>query len=585
MEKITLKPIVKELLYKADEVNTHFDVMSYSGTNTQEKTLGSLCLVGHVRFEEEDLGYIIGLIGSLAKREYYSEQSLRAQNPRTAFENTLKKLNEVLEDFFKNKKFSLNLGLAALAGDQIFISKLGKFKVGLARDGQHIDVLNNITLFQKSAEPEQQFSNIISGRLQPRDKIFAFYPGRPITSRERMLQNVLIKESQQNFLDKIGLLAQSIDTFSCCGVHIAMEQIKEIPLQMPELAVTLAALSNGHTADSELSGATAKPRVIAAELSVSKKNNLLRTMQNSVAKLKGIRGFMVIAVVILIPLFTAVAIRSRNDSSGVKAIYQSSIENVKLIQAKLAQNDLNEARALIQQTLSNIRPYNDENIAALRNELVASLDGVDHASAVIPQLVGILSEDKTGIALAFENGSPTVLYNGSELLSINGKEYTLSDPVTGTDASLYEGNLYVLAGEIIYKYGDALSGGTKRTEWGTPDTRLQSIAVDGNVYGLTADGSIVMYFKGKRESSFNPELPFSGASQIATMKDSRLLYLSNPSDKRLYAIDKTSGTLQLTYKLDSIGELKDIALSSEGNVWLISADNKVWLIRATAVQP
>src|SRR3989338_5247316 len=98
MEKITLKPVVKELLYKTDEVNTHIDVLSHNGATSQEKNLGSLCLIGHAKYDEhEDLSYVISLISSLAKREYYSDSSIKGQNPRQSFEHTLKKLNEVLE--------------------------------------------------------------------------------------------------------------------------------------------------------------------------------------------------------------------------------------------------------------------------------------------------------------------------------------------------------------------------------------------------------------------------------------------------------------------------------------------------------
>ena len=136
LQKITLKPVAKELLYKTDEVNTHFDVLSYMGSSTQERALGSLYLVGHAKYGDEDLGYVISLVSSLARREYYSDEALKTQEPKKAFEATLKKLNEVLGDFFKNKSLSLSIGLAAISGEQIYISKLGKFKVGLARNGE-----------------------------------------------------------------------------------------------------------------------------------------------------------------------------------------------------------------------------------------------------------------------------------------------------------------------------------------------------------------------------------------------------------------------------------------------------------------
>ncbi|MEK7615986.1 MAG: hypothetical protein AAB420_02140 [Patescibacteria group bacterium] len=586
MEKITLKPVVKELLYKTDEVNTHVDVLSYSGTTTQEKTLGSLYLIGHVKYDEEDLGYVISLVSSLAKREYYSEQALKSQDPKKSFEGTLKKLNEILQDFFKNKSFALNLGLAAIAGDQLYISKLGKFKVGLARNGEHIDVLNNIALFQKSAEDEQQFSNIISGKLQPGDKLFAYYPARPITSREKMLQTMLVKEPQEQFLEKISQLAEHLDTFTCCGVHIAIEQIKEIPLDVPATA-TLASQPGGPTADSVSGGRTAqvseKPRVIAAELSVSKKGNVISSLSNVAGKLKSMdrlpihsrfKGFIIIALVVFIPLLSIVLIRSGGDAKGLKAAYANGAENLKSIHAKLAQNDTQEARSLIQQTLAQIQPFESEKISELRKELEKSMDSVDHVSSLVPKEVG--TAEATGIVLAFENNTPSVVYNRSEVLTVKDKTYTLQDPVTATDATLYEGNLYTLAGNNLYKYADALAGGTKRSDWGTPEGVAQSIAVDGNLFVLTNGGKVETYFKGKKESEFDPSLPVNEQNQIVTSKDATLIYLANPVTKRLYALDKTNGSLQTTYKLDNIGELKDITVSADGSIWLLSKDYKVW---------
>ena len=71
MEKISLKPIAKELLHKNGEPNTHFDVLCYEGSNNQEKSLGSLYLVGHIKYDDEDLGYMVSLVSSLARREFF----------------------------------------------------------------------------------------------------------------------------------------------------------------------------------------------------------------------------------------------------------------------------------------------------------------------------------------------------------------------------------------------------------------------------------------------------------------------------------------------------------------------------------
>lgn len=585
MEKITLKPSPQELLFKTEEPNTHMDVFTYTGANTQEKLLGSLFLVGHVKYEEEDLGYVISLVSSLAKREYYSEAALKTQDPKKAFEGTLRKLNEVLEDFFKNKNFSLNIGLAAIAGEHIFLSKLGKFKVGLARNGEYIDVLNNVALFEKSPEPEQQFSNVISGKLFPGDKLFAYYPARPMTLRERSLQGVLLSNSQDQFTEKMAQLASTVDNFSCCGVHIAIEQIKEIPLQ-----VTLATQQEEPIPMPLPAPEPApKPKVVAAELSVSKKANVFSRLADATSRLPRLnrlpihtkfRGFIIIAAIVLIPTLTIAIIKASGSPREVTVAYNNATESLKLAQSKMAQNDTKEARNLLRAGLAQIGAINDKKLTDVKAQLNASLDSIDHVSSAVPAPAGPLSSAQIELAKTSRMLSTDVWFNGAEQLVVHGKVYKLKDPATANDATLYENNLYILSGNHIYKYADALTGGTKRTDWGITDATLKSIAVDGNLLGLTEDGKIQLYFKGQKKSEIDPGLAVADGMRLLTTKDSPVLYLADPVAHRLYALDKTSGALTATYKLDAVGEIKDstITLSNDGTVtvWLLSSDLKFW---------
>src|SRR3990167_11115335 len=146
MEKIFLKPASQEILFKADEPNTHFDSFEYGPHDKKDKHLGYLFVVGHLKYGTENMAYVLDLVSSLAKREYYSENGSAEEDPKKAFDHTLKKLNDVLEDFFENKEFQLNLGLVAVAGENIHIAKLGKLKILLARSGEIIDILNNVDL-------------------------------------------------------------------------------------------------------------------------------------------------------------------------------------------------------------------------------------------------------------------------------------------------------------------------------------------------------------------------------------------------------------------------------------------------------
>ena len=612
MEKITLKPITRELLFKAEEPNTHCDVVSYTGANSQERALGALYLMGHAKYGEEDLGYVVSLISSLARREYYSEKSLKGQDPKQAFEQTLKKLNEVLEDFFKNKSLTLNIGLAAIAGEQLFLSKLGKFKVGLARNGEYIDVLNNLMLFHKSEEDERQFSNVISGRLQPGDKLFGYYPARALTLREKSLQGIFVKENQEQFTDKIALLASTANNFTCCGFHVVMEQIKEIPLQsIPAPIATTspapATLALTSTDDLEpiappmlVAPLPARSKIIAAELSVSKKSSILSSFAGAASKLRNLnrlpiqkrfRGFVVIAFIVLVPLVTIAIIRANGDPTGAKAAIQQAGANLKLAQAKIAQNNLNEARTLLSAGLAKIASYETKKVIGVRNELQTSLDSVDHVSSVRPSLIATITPDQAtaigdAMILTVDHDIPTAWYNRSEHLTVlntianKAKTFTLQDPASAIDAVMYESNLYILSANHIYKYAEALTGHVKRSEWGNEATdHLTAIAADGNVYALTGDGKINIYFKGAKKNTLEPRLPVTDHTRLVAASDGTAFALVNPATKRAYFLDKTTGALSTTYKFDTIGELKDVTMSSDGVLWLLSADNKLWQIK------
>ena len=224
MEKILIKPSSKEIILRSKPEDGHVDVFSYNYEGTSSNNLGSLFIVGHIQPASEDTSYMINLVASLAKREYYSKTDVA---PKDAFSKTLKKINEVLQDFFRNKDLRVNIGLFAVAGENIFISRLGKFKIILGRDNQDIDILNNINLFAKEHIQEKEFSNVISGKIMPQDKIFAFYPGRSIVSREKNIKSLLLKLTADDFADKLNVIKKSNDAFLCAGVHITINKYKE----------------------------------------------------------------------------------------------------------------------------------------------------------------------------------------------------------------------------------------------------------------------------------------------------------------------------------------------------------------------
>src|SRR3989344_2000057 len=230
IEKILIKPEAKEIVLRGKPEDGHVDVFSYNYDGTASNNLGVFFIIGHDQPATEDTSYMVNLVASLAKREYYAQANAV---PKESFSKTLKKINEVLQDFFHNKDTKINIGIFAVAGENILIPHLGKFKIILGRDNKDIDILNNINLFNKEHIQEKEFSNIVSGKIMPKDKIFAFYPTRSITAREKGIKADLLKLGSQDFADKLSLIKKDNESFMCAGIHITINKYTE-----PAIVVT-----------------------------------------------------------------------------------------------------------------------------------------------------------------------------------------------------------------------------------------------------------------------------------------------------------------------------------------------------------
>lgn len=658
MEKITLKPAVKELFYKNGEENVFFDILSCQGSTNQEKNLGSLFIISQVKYSTGDLSYMVSLISSLAKREFYSATSLQEQNPKEAFSRTLKKLNEVLEEFFQNKDFKLNIGLVGITGENIFISRLGKFRINLARNDQFIDILNNVDLFNKDTAGEKQFSNIISGKLQQNDKLFAFFPTRSVTSREKQLNDVFLKEGQEEFQQKIANLAANVSNFSCCGVHIDMRQLKEIPLRpAPKYSIpisppastismrskaeplpeedeetSLETESEGDEMESAESSPTEQPRIIPAELSITKRDSFFTSIAAQLSKLRFLNRinnktklgvFISLAVIVIaIPVFL-IFLRGNDQSKNTISLAN---DNLKLAQSRLSQSDVKDARSLLQAALFNLSDLSDKKAGDVRNQINQVLADLNHTSDKQPVVfsdlkeqmkngqVTLITAQDDGVNIIGAEGKlfsvapddlnelgelkvvPKFLFSAQmavgalddsgkiAVLDLKSKKissYSLEKLSAAADVALYENNFYVLSENAIYKYADAVIGGTKRTQWNSDPAggKLIALAADGNIYALNDAGKLIKYYKGKNEAEFDLQFSPSADNKIFTAKDSAFLYLADKANKKVYVFDKSNGELKTSYDLSAAGQIQDIFVSPAGTVWILSADNKVWQIK------
>jgi len=670
MEKVFLKPTSQEMLFKANEPGVYFDSFEYGPHDNKNKHLGHLYVIGHLKFGEENMDYVLNLISSLAKREYYSENGSAPEDPKKAFELALKKLNEVLNDFFKNKELKINLGLLAIAGEKIYISKLGKFKVLLARSDEMIDILNNVDLFTREQTEEKQFSNIVSGKIQNDDKIFAFYPTRQLSAKEKNIKTLLGQKTQQDFVTELAAMHENSKNFSCCGFHIEVNKVKEprvqiksiyekgevlpMPENQTELAVTAtvakesdalksapkseenSAPAPGLTVSGETQLSKNAFRQKEAELSIVTRSNLFDKIGRklSFAKIGKTTGRLpsrnkLAAVLVLTVILAGGFIAGKTfflGNNAQKSTIKTAGENLKLAEIKLTQNENDAARDILALSLSSISgiPQADKKVEVIKAKINALLDKIDLASARQPELffsqssqvvskiaaiesepnsLTMLNQEKKVFKIsetgAIEKGSAGepessfvfqtekffLVYNGLDkvgsLDTDSGKYsvYSLKDASQAKDAAVYEGNLYILGDNAIYKYSDAATGNSQKKLWlgGLTDSDKLSLAVDGNIYVLNADGTVIKYFKGKEESKVSLNFKFDYQARLLTNKSSPYFYVADYSEKRIRVFDKITGSLVLTYKASQLPLLKDIILS-ENALYLLTIDSQVWRI-------
>ena len=622
MQKIFLKPIAKEISYSSAEPNTHYDGFEYVPRDEKTKHLGHLYIIGHLKHGEENMAYVLNLVSSLAKREYYSENGSIEEHSKKAFDHTLKKINDVLEDFFENKEFQLDLGLVAMAGKNIHIAKLGKFKIFLARSGEMIDILNNVDLFQKELTEEKKFSSVISGKIQEGDKLFALFPTRSLSAREKSIKLSLAKDNQEEFLANLASLRQSAKNFSCGGFHIEIKKVTEteIPIRsayrtgadiepvfgnqsMESKLISFEQEEKNESSQKADKKATSAPGqlISSADMSIIRKRNILEKIQEKLTprysfknlnRHRSWKGIVLAMIVLLGGIWGAKMLLQNNPE---KSVLHSARENLKLAEIKITQNEADSARDLLGLSLSSLinLKENNEKVEELKGKISTVLDCLDLVSNRQPEIFSSFSNAAATVKkiLVFKNNLLAVNQDQKTFKVTKEAQTETSLPeliitVSAKDYSVYEDNLYTLDSRAIYKYADAMTGGKEKKLWlgGLTDADPQNIAVDGNVYILSSNGLVVKYFKGKEEARINlnakisPASPTGGPSiKMLIGKDSPYIYLADFTNKKIRVFDKTTGSLVMTYKTSVLSSFTDAALGDKV-LYLSSGDNQIWKI-------
>lgn len=260
------------------------------------------------------------------------------------------------------------------------------------------------------------------------------------------------------------------------------------------------------------------------------------------------------------------------DNKNSQEIYDNLAEKSQKLQDRIYLiNRISNGERTYDLSSMNINKlvFANDTLFALNNKSIFNLNGSEN-----PEKIDIADNINNYRANYFENNlyflGPDALY------SFNPKNNEVSSrTITKNEAEknikafgLFSNFFYSLADNKIYKHQRGTSNYAAPSEWlaETADLSLaQDMYIDGAIYILNTDGSILRYYVGKKEEYRAAKLePQSGEFNKLIAGDTKF-YIFNPEAKRLAVIDKNSGALNAQYIFNDIVEAKDVAVDEKNN--------------------
>lgn len=224
----------------------------------------------------------------------------------------------------------------------------------------------------------------------------------------------------------------------------------------------------------------------------------------------------------------------------------------------------------------------DNEVVLLGKDAVATLSLDKKQSAVIAGGEAVAQAELIGSVSPWG-----VVATGGELLVVDKAEERVIDTqplkkVRPTDLAGYAGNIYVLASsqDQVWRFAGLADGLAQAQAYMKGEPKLAeavSLAIDGSIWILFGDGSIVKYTRGVQDAFAVSGLDVSFAEPIRLFTDENQenLYVLDRKNTRVVVISKT-GEYQAQYVWPGIAGVVDILASEEmGKIFLLT-DNRIY---------
>ena len=185
---------------------TIFDSFIYEPENIYERRLGNLYMVGELTNSLPQNSHFLNNLSAAIKKEYYS--SGLKKSCEISLRDSLKKANEFLDVQSREGNVSwlgnLNFAVLNLKDFSLNFTKVGKMKILLARNGEFLDISQNLELQDIEPYPLKVFGSIATGKLTQNDKIIVLTKDVfSMISQDKDFLNQLSKISDKKGLKEI----------------------------------------------------------------------------------------------------------------------------------------------------------------------------------------------------------------------------------------------------------------------------------------------------------------------------------------------------------------------------------------------
>ncbi len=310
-------------------------------------------------------------------------------------------------------------------------------------------------------------------------------------------------------------------------------------------------------------------------------------------------------IVVLLMLKITSTLQERKNAALIEKftpIYREADEKYQEAQGiislnpKLAAQIFNDALKLIDNNLSEFPENSDERnkLLSLKEKINSQvnepLEGKSIQAVLADEdgspLLNQLNKNKDTISITENTESFYVLTkdaiseiskegdNREELLENN------DDWVNAVSIGNYQGNLYVLdksKGVIKFVAGTDGYGKTDYFTTNKPDlSKTVSMAIDGSIWILSADGTISKYTRGQKDEFLIRDLGvLKKPVQIFTNADMDYLYVMDTGGGKIIQIQK-EGSVKMSYRADILSNAKAFTVTNDGKIIYVLSDNKIW---------